>query len=367
MNTRINFKVLLLIGGFLISSIVWNPVLAQIAPTGGPSIKINKPLDSSAVPAGQLTIYGISSDNDTTNCMVYADWNDLKPMQNVTPHGPKGNSDYSNWTFTYSSSYHNIVGGPNELTSKITCLDQSEHATSKSYSINVTGTAGGNETSGSNVQQSNENTAQHDANIMPVKNKDSNVQQSNENTAQHDSNIIPVKNKDNNGTHKILPLYSESNDASIHPIASEDTANTKEVTSTDINESQDTANTKEVTSTDTTTAFDTNDSNQITSTDSFGSQSTDSTDKSLNTDTNAYQPLESWDENSGLIGNDDNTKNNNTYSDNSLPKYYHHNGNAIFELNFKKLDEGIKNKLEDRMQKLKERVTERMSLFDLID
>ena len=326
MNTRINFKVLLLIGGFLISSIVWNPVLAQIAPTGGPSIKINKPLDSSAVPAGQLTIYGISSDNDTTNCMVYADWNDLKPMQNVTPHGPKGNSDYSNWTFTYSSSYHNIVGGPNELTSKITCLDQSEHATSKSYSINVTGTAGGNETSGSNVQQSNENTAQHDANIMPV------------------------KNKDNNGTHKILPLYSESNDASIHPIASEDTANTKEVTSTD-----------------TTSAFDTNDSNQITSTDSFGSQSTDSTDKSLNTDTNAYQPLESWDENSGLIGNDDNTKSNNPYSDNSLPKYYHHNGNAIFELNFKKLDEGIKNKLEDRMQKLKERVTERMSLFDLID
>ena len=343
MNTRINFKVLLLIGGFLISSIVWNPVLAQIAPTGGPSIKINKPLDSSAVPAGQLTIYGISSDNDTTNCMVYADWNDLKPMQNVTPHGPKGNSDYSNWTFTYSSSYHNIVGGPNELTSKITCLDQSEHATSKSYSINVTGTAGGNETSGSNVQQSNENTAQHDANIMPV------------------------KNKDNNGTHKILPLYSESNDASIHPIASEDTANTKEVTSTDTNESQDTANTKEVTSTDTTTAFDTNDSNQITSTDSFGSQSTDSTDKSLNTDTNAYQPLESWDENSGLSGNDDNTKSNTPYSDNSLPKYYHHNGNAIFELNFKKLDEGIKNKLEDRMQKLKERVTERMSLFDLID
>ena len=343
MNTRINFKVLLLIGGFLISSIVWNPVLAQIAPTGGPSIKINKPLDSSTVPAGQLTIYGISSDNDTTNCMVYADWNDLKPMQNVTPHGPKGNSDYSNWTFTYSSSYHNIVEGPNELTSKITCLDQSEHATSKSYSINVTGTAGGNETSGSNVQQSNENTAQHDTNIMPV------------------------KNKDNNGTHKILPLYSESNDASIHPIASEDTANTKEVTSTDTNESQDTANTKEVTSTDTTTAFDTNDSNQITSTDSFGSQSTDSTDKSLNTDTNAYQPLESWDENSGLSGNDDNTKSNNPYSDNSLPKYYHHNGNAIFELNFKKLDEGIKNKLEDRMQKLKERVTERMSLFDLID
>src|SRR5213594_3442161 len=316
MNTRINFKVLLLIGGFLISSIVWNPVLAQIAPTGGPSIKINKPLDSSAVPAGQLTIYGISSDNDTTNCMVFADWNDLKPMQNVTPHGPKGNSDYSNWTFTYSSSYHNIVGGPNELTSKITCLDQSEHATSKSYSINVTGTAGRNETSGSNVQQSNENTAQHDANIMPVKNKDSNVQQSNENTAQHeanimpvknkdsnvqqsnentaqhdanimpvknkdsnvqqsnentaqhdanimpvknkdsnvqqsnentaqhDANIMPVKNKDNNGTHKILPLYSESNDASIHPIASEDTANTKEVTSTDTNESQDTANTK---------------------------------------------------------------------------------------------------------------------------
>ena len=48
------------------------------------------------------------------NCMVSADWNDLKPMQNVTAKGLGGANDYSNET------YHNITSGINELTSKIT-------------------------------------------------------------------------------------------------------------------------------------------------------------------------------------------------------------------------------------------------------
>ena len=52
--------------------------------------------------------------------MVSADWNDLKPMQNVTAKGLGGANDYSNWTYTYNETYHNITSGINELTSKIT-------------------------------------------------------------------------------------------------------------------------------------------------------------------------------------------------------------------------------------------------------
>ena len=36
--------------------------------------------------------------------MVSADWNDLKPMQNVTAKGLGGANDYSNWTYTYNES-----------------------------------------------------------------------------------------------------------------------------------------------------------------------------------------------------------------------------------------------------------------------
>src|SRR6476619_3431514 len=38
---------------------------------------------------------------------------------------PGGANDYSNWTYTYNETYHNITPGINELTSKITCYDVS--------------------------------------------------------------------------------------------------------------------------------------------------------------------------------------------------------------------------------------------------
>ena len=70
---------------------------------------------------------------------MFADWNDLKPMQNVTAKGPGGANDYSNWTYTYNKTYHNIMAGINELTSKITCYDDPGNITKKYYSVNVTG------------------------------------------------------------------------------------------------------------------------------------------------------------------------------------------------------------------------------------
>lgn len=108
--------------------------------TPSPTIEITSHEDGQEVPAGELTIEGISSDDGETNCQVYSDVNDIKPLQNVTATGPGGANDYSNWTFTYTKDYHLITEGVNELTTKISCFDGSGPTPmSKWYSVNVTG------------------------------------------------------------------------------------------------------------------------------------------------------------------------------------------------------------------------------------
>ena len=111
-----------------------------------PTVKITSPTKGQQVPPGELTITGISSNDASSDCTVYSDWNDLKPMQKVTPTGSavrgEGTDDYSSWTFTYSEDYHLITEGVNELTSKISCQNSPSNIT-KSYSVNVTGVATG--------------------------------------------------------------------------------------------------------------------------------------------------------------------------------------------------------------------------------
>ena len=55
--------------------------------TGLPTIQITSHQDGQQVPPGELTIQGISSDDEETNCQVYADINDITPMRNVTAAG----------------------------------------------------------------------------------------------------------------------------------------------------------------------------------------------------------------------------------------------------------------------------------------
>ena len=421
MKINVNFKILLLLGTFLISSIVWNPVLAQIPPETGLSININTPADSASVPSGDLTIYGTSSDDDSKNCQVYSDWNDLKPMQNVTPNGPKGNADYSKWSYTYTGSYHNIVEGSNELTSKITCFDQGQNASSQFYSINVTGTKGGSEITKNSVQQSSEdtNTNNEATNVLPVKNTknsstDSSAQQSSEdtNTNNETSNVLPVKNTKSTGTYKILPLYSESSEKVANPASSED-ADKKEVTSTDTSKSQDSPNpvkidnpdTKtlssehqqesEVTSTDTNKSQDSpnpvkidnpdtktlsseqqQQSEETTAHDSSKAKVNESTNEQPSTNTNKYFTFEP-----NLQGDEKISVNdNNPDSDSSIPNHYDDgnsvfglkmkslgedtkNGNSVFGLKMKSLGEGTKNQLDNKVQKLEERPPDHTHVF----
>lgn len=121
-----------------------NPILFAQTGMPGPAsklgIKITFPKTNSTLPVGPLVVNGTSTDTPQTDCRVHIDWNDLKPMQNVTAVGINGTNDYSKWTFTFSQNYHLIVEGTNELTSKIVCLDDSlGNITTKFYSINVTG------------------------------------------------------------------------------------------------------------------------------------------------------------------------------------------------------------------------------------
>jgi hypothetical protein len=108
------------------------------------SIKITSPMTGQQVPVGELRISGTSTDSATTDCTVYADWNNTKPFQTATATGPAGVNDYSRWTFTYTDDYHLITNGTNNLTSKLSCVgDDSNIGTTanltKSYSVNVIG------------------------------------------------------------------------------------------------------------------------------------------------------------------------------------------------------------------------------------
>ncbi|MDQ3868469.1 MAG: hypothetical protein M3250_02795, partial [Thermoproteota archaeon] len=123
------------------------------------SIKITSPTIGQQVPVGQLTISGTSSDNPTTDCTVYADWNNTKPFQKAIATGPGGVNDYSTWTFTYTDKYHLITNGTNNLTSKLSCLNNNGTAANitKNYSVNVIGAIQPSQRQASSVaeQQSN--------------------------------------------------------------------------------------------------------------------------------------------------------------------------------------------------------------------
>ena len=401
MEIRSTFKFILLSGIFLISSVIWNPVLAQMPTEAGASVKITSPTDSTRVPSGELTIYGTSSDDDTKDCQVFADWNDLKPMQNVTPQGPKGNEDYSKWSYTYTSGYHNIVEGANELTSKITCYDQAQNAISKSYSINVTGKNEGIETNNT-VQQSDVNTdTKKEAKILPVQNtKSSNgndsVQQSDVNTdsKKEDANILPVQNTKSSGTYKILPLYTESNEK----VASSDSSKNGDitgVTNTDNSETPNIANTNVKTlsseqqqdpkaNNNTGQTQDSHipltDSNvkslssehppvskETTVSNTSKSPAIQTTDRKLSTETNTnriftFEPNLPADEK--ISGNQNNPLIKNPDSDSLLD--HNNEGSSVFGLKMKTFNEDTKTVLDNKIQKLHESIADKMHLFGLV-
>jgi hypothetical protein len=84
-----------------------NPIVAQTLETSSstpstviPTIQITSPQDGQQVQPGELSIQGISSDDEETDCQVYADVNDITPMRNVTATGDsEEDNDFSQWDF----------------------------------------------------------------------------------------------------------------------------------------------------------------------------------------------------------------------------------------------------------------------------
>jgi hypothetical protein len=102
------------------------------------SVKITSPSTGQEIPVGELTIFGISTDNSTTDCQVHVDIDDTKPFQKATATGPMIKDDYSTWIFTYTQDYRLIREGENELTARISCLYGPVNL-SKYHSINIIG------------------------------------------------------------------------------------------------------------------------------------------------------------------------------------------------------------------------------------
>jgi hypothetical protein len=123
---------------FAFSTILYPIAYGQLTQPLG--VKITSPVTGQQVQAGPLTISGTSSDTSSTECTVFADWNDKKPMQKASAVGPRGPDDYSLWRFTYSENYHLITEGSNELTAKLSCAASPANMT-KYFTVNVTGVA----------------------------------------------------------------------------------------------------------------------------------------------------------------------------------------------------------------------------------
>ncbi len=82
----------------------------------------------------------MSADNQTSNCEVYVIVNDQKPFQNATMTDSGGANYYSTWTFIYTDKYYLIQEGLNELTVKLSSIDDDDVViVTKCYSVNVVG------------------------------------------------------------------------------------------------------------------------------------------------------------------------------------------------------------------------------------
>ena len=106
-----------------------------------PSVRITSPVRGQNVPVGKnLGVSGISASRSTSSCAVSVMVNGIRPYQNATAIGPKGQKDYSRWTFLILPKYTSIKEGVNKIASKISCNNKPSLVSY--YTLNVTGLVG---------------------------------------------------------------------------------------------------------------------------------------------------------------------------------------------------------------------------------
>jgi hypothetical protein len=159
------------------------------------SIKITSPSTGQQLAVGENTISGISSDNATSDCTVYVDWNNTKPFQKAIATGPGGVNDYSRWTFTYTDKYHLITNGTNNLTSKLSCFNDNNNTgttnLTKSNSVNVIGVIEPSERSVSSAAEQQNNVSDGASSLAPIK-KDNNTDITTTTTGPESNPSVPI-------------------------------------------------------------------------------------------------------------------------------------------------------------------------------
>jgi hypothetical protein len=185
--------------------------------------------------------------------------------------------------------------------------------------------------------------------------------------SNEDSNISPVEDNDNNGTYKILPLYSESDEKSTTSTSSEDSGQTY-IRNMKTAGSQDGITSTQTIDTDSGTynTFSSDQQGTIGETNNMDMTSTEASDEGLTSHDGqntffTYEP--------DLIEDASNQNDVNTFGTSSdTQNSFNHktDDNSIFGLKFNGLDDVTQNKIEKRIDKLEDRITDRMSMFDLI-
>jgi len=103
------------------------------------SVKISFPSVNQQVPLGELPVFGSSSDNKSTQCEVYLDWNNDNAFHKTRAAGPGGISDFSTWIYVYSEKNHLIMNGTNDLTAKMVCIVHNDFNLTRYNSIKIIG------------------------------------------------------------------------------------------------------------------------------------------------------------------------------------------------------------------------------------
>lgn len=130
-----------------------------------PAVRITSPIRGQDVPVGKnLVVSGISASR-SSNCAVSVIVNGIKPYQNATGIGPKGQKDYSKWTFIVIPKYTTIKEGINKIASKITC--DNKPSLVSYYSLNVTGLVGNGGSFSSHSPAATTNNAPQIATPLP--------------------------------------------------------------------------------------------------------------------------------------------------------------------------------------------------------
>ncbi|MDW0135883.1 MAG: hypothetical protein QOK88_10365, partial [Nitrososphaeraceae archaeon] len=221
-----------------------------------------------------------------------------------------------------------------------------------------------------NILSANSNTSNTDSNINTNQStEDVGVEDvANEEITNEDTNALPVDDNKNNGTYKILPLYSESDEESTTSTFSED-ADPTEIRNMRTAGSQDGFTSGETIDTDsgTYTTFNSEQQGAIGETNNLDMTSTEASDEGLTSQSESstfftYEP--------DLVEDTSNHNQVNAFgtSPDSESSFSNHeiDDNSIFGLKFSGLDDAAQNKIEKKIEKLEDKISDRMGLFDLI-